>query len=164
MSSNIAGASHDSDLDTSSVWLATVLEYLKKRQHAYTVSQYKSQAVIETSLALPNGDCRLLIRIKGIHATFGMYVYAPMRIPKARRPGWLDSLARGNYSWDYARLELNPDTGQIRCGVALYLPDSGLSFAMLEHLEYKLTEYLNALLPTLQDVANLDGSASNPPA
>jgi hypothetical protein len=164
MSSNITGKSCNSDLDESSVWLATVIEHLEKRQHTYTISQYKSQSVIESSIAMPNGDCRMLIRIKGIHATFGMYVYAPMRIPESRHPEWLDILARGNFSWDYAKMELNPETGEVRCGLALYLQDSGVSLAMLEHLEYKLTEYLNALLPALQDVANLDGSASNPPA
>lgn len=158
MSSNSTGESYNSELGESSVWLATVIEYLKQRQHAYTISQCKSQSLIETSIALPNGDCRMLIRIKGIHATFGMYVYAPMRIPESRHPEWLDILARVNFSWDYARMELNPDTGEVRCSVSLYLRDNGVSLAMLEHLEFKLTEYLNALLPTLQDVANFDGN------
>lgn len=101
---------------------------------------------------MSNGQYELALFAHRYANFFGVYAYAPFTIAKAYHAELQEIIARANWGHEYARFELNPDSGQFRCASTAYLPDGTLSTAMIEHLSFFILEWLDSLVGTLADM------------
>ena len=136
-------------LDHENLYHEAVASYLKSIHQDYSVDTFKSRSTFSYLKETPQGSIRLEIYLKPWLEAFTFYAYAAHRIPEVHQTDLLAAFASANSGHKAIKTEINPETGQVRCGYAMYLVSPLLTPTRLAEMERCCVAMMEALLPTL---------------
>ena len=126
-----------------------IARFLETNQQEYSVTTFKSRSTFSYVKAA-SGECvRLQIHIKPWLDEFTFHAYAQKSIASAYRADLLHSFAVANAAERPIKVEINPETGCIRCGYAMLLCKELVDAARLAEMEKSCLVMMDTLLPTV---------------
>ena len=126
-----------------------VIAFLEAAGRAYETDPFSSREQFSYWLNGENGPMRVCLCIKPDSDQFALHAYSPVTIEPEHRASLLDIFATANFSCSPVKLELNPETGTVRCGFGSVLVPELLEPVRLRQMEHDATVLLNHVTPVL---------------
>jgi hypothetical protein len=126
-----------------------IKSWLAIQNWPFTVDQFKSRSVFKVQVEMQHGSYSTELYAKQRKHFFGVYVYAPVKITQKYQADLMEIIAAANWSYQRARFELRPETGEFRCCSTAYLPNSHLSVEMIEGMTMFALKWLDSCMPML---------------
>ena len=124
--------------------------FLDGSHRDYRVDSFKSRSIFSYLKPTSHGNIRMEIFIKPWLGTFALYAYADQPVPEVSRADLLEILADTNTGYDILKYEINPTTGWVRCGYAMFLFRELVDSTRLDQMESTSARVMEYLLPTLE--------------
>jgi hypothetical protein len=147
--------------DSSTAIADAVRQYLDHDHWNYDTHEKGGLVMFTAGVNLPNGEFRVSFDADDAHARFGVYVYAPVYVPAAKRPAVAEFITRVNYIRFLGKIEMDLDDGEIRSVATVCVEGSHLSQAMIQDLENAAHFNLNDAYPGIMAVAYGDVSSKD---
>jgi len=141
----------DSELNVTTPFHEAVETYLESCNIEFSVERFRTRAIYRYFVLSEVGDheINMEIFIKPYSDMFAMYAYAPITVETAHRPELLDIFATKNFDFEQHKLELNPDTGAVRCGYASFLFDECVTLSNLASMQRIASGMIGGVMPLL---------------
>lgn len=133
-----------------------IARFLETNQQEYSVTTFKSRSTFIYVKAASGEGVRLQIHIKPWLDEFTFHAYAQKSIAPAYRADLLHSFAVVNAGERPIKVEINPETGCIRCGYAMLLCKEFVDAARLAEMERRCLVMMDTLLPTVLSLSESD--------
>ncbi len=127
--------------------------YLDAGGWHYDVRQQDGITRFSAGVTLPNGAFRTDFDADDRQQCFRVLVYARVQIPETRRGAVAEYLTRVNATHALGKIDMDPDTGEIRSVTAATLAGGPLSLAMIDRFENTTHLQLNDAYPGIMMIA-----------
>ena len=139
--------------DHDNVYREAVASYLKSIHQDHSLDTFKSRSTFNYLKETPQGSIRIEIYLKPWLEAFTFYAYAVHRISENHHPDLMAALASANSGHQTIKTEINPKTGEIRCGYAMFLISHFVTPIYLKEMERCCLAMMETLLPTIRHYA-----------
>lgn len=131
-------------------------QYLSDK--GYRFSRRGEAESLHGSFSADNGAYSVFIETNEQQALAGMYVYAPTKVPEAKRHAVMEYLTRLNYGLRLGGFEFDLDDGEVRYTQNMDIEGSTLTSAMLLNMLHFALDVVDAYYPGLMRIVYADAA------
>ena len=125
--------------------------FLNYKQREYAVDRFKSRSSFRYQVPVRAGTVCIMIRAKPWLNEFAIHAHSEANVPIGQRGDFLEWFAETNSGFNPLRIDLIPQSGEVRCGYVLPLLEEVVKVTYLETMEGNCIALMETLLPLLRD-------------
>ncbi|MFP4579076.1 MAG: YbjN domain-containing protein, partial [Coleofasciculus sp.] len=128
------------------------------KQDDWSFYQIKGQPVLQMGFQGKNGQWTCYARARENEQQFVFYSICPVTVPKAKRRGLAEFIARANYGMVIGNFELDFAEGEIAYKTSIDVEGSTLTFPQMKRLVDTNVAMIDRYLPGIKSVIQGDAS------